>query len=497
MPTTATEWQELADGLDLRTKAFIGGEYVDAASGETFESIDPATGAKRADVAAAGSEDVDRAVRAARASFESGVWAEAAPLERKGTLLRLADLLEANADELAALMTIDMGKPIGDAVGEVGISARNLRWFAELVDKVYGEVAPLPRMAHAYITREPIGVVGAIVPWNYPLLMPMWKLSPALATGNSVVLKPAEQSPLVALKLAELAAEAGLPDGVLNVVPGLGETAGKALAQHMDVDKVAFTGSTEVGRLMMRYAAESNLKKVSLELGGKSPAVILADAPDMSFVAGMAAEGIYANAGQVCNAGSRLFVHREVRDEFVEELAKASEKWQPGNPFDPSTAMGPLVSESQLERVTGYMDVARDEGADVSLGGNRANGEGGGYFFEPTILSGVDNNMRVAQEEIFGPVVVTIDFDSDEEGIRLANESPYGLAAGVFTRDVSKAHKLARKLRAGSVYVNCWDYGGDTLPVGGYKQSGTGRDKSLHALDNYTELKSTYVYLDV
>jgi acyl-CoA reductase-like NAD-dependent aldehyde dehydrogenase len=293
-----------------------------------------------------------------------------------------------------------------------------------------------------------------------------------------------------------IAHEAELPPGVLNVLQGYGTECGAPLVEHPGVDVVSFTGSTKVGKWIGEMCGKT-LKKVSLELGGKSPAVILADAPDMAFVAQMAAEGIYANAGQVCNAGSRLFVQRGVRDEFLEELAKAADKWRPGNPFDPSTAMGPLVSESQLNHVSSYMDVAREEGANVSLGGGRVKGEGGGYYFEPTILSDVDNDMRVAREEIFGPVVVTIDFDSDEDGIRLANQSDYGLAAGVFTRDVSKAHKLARKLRAGSVYVNCWDYGGDTLPFGGYKQSGTGRDKSLHALDNYTELKSTYVYLDV
>jgi acyl-CoA reductase-like NAD-dependent aldehyde dehydrogenase len=494
MAIATSDWQALATAVSPRTQAFIDGTRSDAASGETFPMINPADGAERARVAACGPEDVDRAVRAARAAFRDGAWAEAAPYQRKLTLQRWATLIEETTDELAVLISLDMGKPVSDAQGEVAGSVKCLRWFAEAIDKVYGEIAPLdPKTAFAYATREPIGVVGAIVPWNYPLLMPMWKLAPALATGNSVVLKPAEQSPMVALWIAELATEAGLPNGVLNVVPGLGDVAGKALAQHADVDKIAFTGSTEVGRLMLRYSADSNLKGVQLELGGKSPQLVLADAPSLETVAQWATEGIFGNAGQVCNAGSRLLVQRAVRDELVEALTQASAKWQPNDPLDPATAMGPLVTETQLQRVVSYVEAGTAEGAQIAYGGSRAHEDTGGYYVQPTILTEVRNDMRVAREEIFGPVLSIIDFDTVEEGVRLANESDYGLAAGVWTRDLDTALKVTRTLRAGSVYVNNWDMGDNSLPVGGYKQSGFGRDKSLHAFDNYTQLKSTYI----
>jgi acyl-CoA reductase-like NAD-dependent aldehyde dehydrogenase len=496
MATATTNWQERAASVRPLTQAFIGGAASDAASGETFAMVNPADGAERARVAACGPEDVNRAVRSAREAFDAAEWADAAPYQRKLTLQKWATLIEDATDELALLISLDMGKPISDAVGEVAGSVKCLRWFAEAIDKVYGEVAPLdPKTAFAFVTREPIGVVGAIVPWNYPLLMPMWKLAPALATGNSVVLKPAEQSPMVSLRIAELADEAGIPAGVLNVIPGLGEVAGKALAEHPDVDKVAFTGSTEVGRMMMRYSADSNPKSVQLELGGKSPQIVLADAPSLETVAAWATEGIFGNAGQVCNAGSRMLVQSSIKDELVDALTKASAKWQPNDPLDPATAMGPLVTSSQMDRVLSYLEAGAGEGAEVAYGGGQALKDSGGFYVEPTILTGVRNDMRIAREEIFGPVLSLIEFDSVEDGVRLANENDYGLAAGVWTSDLNTAFKVTRSLRAGSVYVNNWDMGDNSLPVGGYKQSGFGRDKSLHAFDNYTQLKSTYITL--
>jgi acyl-CoA reductase-like NAD-dependent aldehyde dehydrogenase len=494
MTNTTEDWIARARNVATHLRAIIDGVDSDAASGETFAVVNPATGIERARVASLGAPDVDRAVSSARRVFESGAWSEKAPYERKLILQRWASLLENAAEELALLMTLDMGKPIADAIGEVAISVKHLRWFAEAIDKVYGEVAPLnPRAAFGYVTREPMGVVAAIVPWNYPLLMPMWKLAPALASGNSVLLKPAEQSPAVSLRAAQLALEAGLPKGVFNVVTGVGEVAGRALAEHRDVDKVAFTGSAEVGRMMMRYSADSNLKGVQLELGGKSAQIVLSDAPNLKAVADWASEGIYANAGQVCNAGSRLLVQRSIRDELIEYLKTASRRWMPNDPLNPNTIMGPLVSSSQLNRVLGYIEAGVSEGAKVAFGGSQALKQTGGFFVEPTIFTGVGNQMRIAREEIFGPVLAIVDFDSIEEAIAIANASEYGLAAGVWTSDVNTALTVTRKLRAGSVYVNCWDMGDNSMPVGGYKLSGFGRDKSLHAFDNYTRHKSTYV----
>jgi gamma-glutamyl-gamma-aminobutyraldehyde dehydrogenase/4-guanidinobutyraldehyde dehydrogenase/NAD-dependent aldehyde dehydrogenase len=392
-------------------------------------------------------------------------------------------------------MVFDSGKPIGDARFEVGLAVDQFRYFAEAVDKVYGEVIPTASTAVATVTREPLGVVGAIVPWNYPLLMPTWKLAPALAAGNSVVVKPAEQAPLVTLRVAALAAEAGLPDGVLNVVPGRGEVAGRALALHMDVDKVAFTGSTEVGKLVLRYAAESNLKGVSLECGGKSPNIVLVDAPDLQLAAAMTAEGIFGNSGQVCNAASRLVVHESLADELVDRIVQESRSWQPGDPFDPATQMGSMVDEAQMQRVLDYVEVGRQEGATLATGGNRARVETGGFYVEPTVFTGVSNDMRIAREEIFGPVLSTITFRTEEEAIAIANDTAYGLAGAIWTRDITKANRFTRALRAGNVYVNCYDRGDLSLPFGGYKQSGFGRDKSLHALENYTQLKSTFTNL--
>lgn len=494
-PSVVSDWKQRLDGVELPTQAFVDGAFVDGAAGETFACISPISGAELCQVVAGGEEDVDRAVRAARRAFEAGSWSQAAPRERKRVLLTLADLIVAHADELALLSTLDTGKPIGDSTFEAGMAADQFRFFAEAIDKVYGEVVPTAPSAFATVTHEPIGVVGAVVPWNYALLMPVWKLAPALAAGNAVVLKPAEQAPLVSLRLAALAAEAGVPDGILNVVPGMGEVAGRALGRHMDIDKVAFTGSTEVGRLFMQYAGESNLKRVSLECGGKSPSIVLADAPDLDAAAAMTAEGIFGNAGQVCNAGSRLLVHADVAEELLAKVCEQAAAWQPGDPFADGVQMGSLIDEKQMRRVLDYVEVGEREGATLAAGGRRALEDTGGFYVEPTVFTGVANEMRIAQEEIFGPVLSAITFRSEEEALRIANDTPYGLAAAVWTRDLTKAHRISRALRAGSVYVNCYDRSDLALPFGGYKQSGFGRDKSLHALEGYTQLKSTFVNL--
>ena len=490
---TKEQWAERAARLRPEGRAFIGGEYRPALSGRTFANVNPATGRVLNEVAECGAEDVDLAVQAARQAFESGAWSRLAPVERKRILLKFSELMAQHREELALLETLDVGKPITNSfTGDLPSAIGCIQWYAEAIDKLYGEVAPAAPEFTAMVVREPIGVVAAVVPWNYPLSMACWKLGPALAAGNSVILKPAEQSPLTAIRIAALAMEAGLQAGVLNVVPGFGETAGKALGLHMDVDAVGFTGSTEVGKLFMKYSGESNIKRIGLECGGKSPHIVLADCDDLDGAARAVAAGIFSNVGQVCNAGSRLIVEEPIREALLERVVAIARELVPGDPLDPATRLGAIVSEQQLTQVLGHVRSGCDDGARLLAGGQRALPDSGGYFMQPTVFDGVDNRMRLAQQEIFGPVLATISVSSLDDALRIANDSVYGLAAGIWTRDIRKAQRATKALRAGVVWVNCFDKGNMSAPFGGFKQSGFGRDKSMHAFDKYMDWKAVW-----
>ncbi len=486
------DWERSAASTRPEGRAFIGGKLVPARDGRVFEKKSPIDGRVLASVARCSERDVDDAVAAARAAFEAGGWRRTEPKDRKRVLLRFADLIRKDLEHLALLETLDVGKPISNSVEvDVPKAADTIAYYAEFADKLLDEIAPTGPNDLALVRREPLGVIAAVVPWNYPLIITSWKLGPALLTGNSVVLKPAEQSPLTAIRLAELACEAGLPPGVLNVVPGFGEEAGKPLALHGDVDLVSFTGSTEVGKLMLRYAGESNMKRVSLECGGKSPHIVLADA-DLEAAGEAIAWGIYYNAGETCNAGSRVLAHASIREDLLQAIARAAHGITLGNPLDPATQMGALIDEGHMRRVLGYIDSGVAEGARVTLGGRQARSDSGGYYVEATVLDEVRPQMRVSREEIFGPVLAVTPYREEADALYMANDSIFGLAAAVWTQDINAAHRISSALRAGTVWVNCFDRSSVATPFGGFKQSGFGRDRSQHAIDKYTDLKTIW-----
>ena len=492
-------WQSVADRelAAAETRFFIDGRYVDALDGQRFESVNPATGEVIAAVSAANARDVDAAVAAARRTFRAGAWSKMAPRARMEVLYRFTELIEEQAELLAILDTLNMGKPISDMLNiDLPSVVETFQFMAECIDKIEGSVTNTASDVMHFVLREPLGVVGAISPWNYPLLMATWKVAPALAAGNSVVLKPAEQAPLSCLRLAELFVEAGGPPGVFNVINGIGEVAGKALALHDDVDKITFTGSTEVGKLMLQYAGQSNMKRVALECGGKSPQIFMGDVADLDRAVAAAFNGVFANMGEVCNAGSRLLVDRSIHDEFVERFIAAGQNaYVPGDPLDPDTNLGPLVTREAQKRVLGLIEAARKDGATLRFGGSAPDGLEKGAYVAPTLFTDVSNRMRIAREEIFGPVATVIPFDGVEEGIAIANDTIYGLAAGIWTQDLTRAHRMIREIEAGVIWVNCFDEGDMTQPFGGYKQSGNARDKCMESLLSYTQGKSAWIRL--
>lgn len=486
----------MAGKLQIEARAFINGRYQNALAGKTRATFSPANGQKLAEVSSCGVEDADLAVGIARAAFESGVWANMAPADRKMVLVRWAELIADHADEIALLECLDVGKPINDTTNvDVPSAVRTIRWSGEAIDKVYDEIPPTPANSLALVQRLPLGVVAAIVPWNFPLSTTAWKLGPSLATGNSVILKPASNTPLSALLIAGLASEAGLPDGVLQVLPGPGGILGQHLALHHGIDGLTFTGSTEIGKQLMRCAGESNLKRTFLELGGKSPNIVFADC-NLEKAAAYAAIAVFYNGGQTCTAGTRLIVEDSIREKFVEMVVEKSRNWMPGDPLDPATSMGPMIDAAQLKTVADYVEIGRKEGAALVAGGRQVMADSGGCYYEPTIFDNVDNRMRIGQEEIFGPVMSVIGFKDAAEAVAIANDSIYGLAGAVWSNNINTAHKVAAAVRVGTMGINNY-FGGDmTVPFGGFKQSGNGRDKSIHAMHDYTELKTTWIEFD-
>jgi acyl-CoA reductase-like NAD-dependent aldehyde dehydrogenase len=484
---------EVTKFIESGPKMTIGGQQLDAASGRVFEAIDPSTGQVAAEVPRGESLDVDAAVRAAREAFEDRRWSGLRPGKRAEILFKLGELIKRHVPELSQVEALDSGKPIALASGEIWAAGEAFRYFSGWPTKVFGETNPTDDKMFVYSLREPVGVCAGIIPWNFPLIMAAWKVAPALAFGNTVVLKPAEQTPLTALRLGQLALEAGVPDGVVNVVSGFGEEAGAALAAHNNVDKIAFTGSTEVGKKILA-ASTGNLKRVTLELGGKSPNIVFSDA-DMRRAAKGSMMGVFSNSGQICTAGSRILVEKNIHDEFVDSLVSATEAMKLGPGLDEETGMGPVVSAEQLERVTRYIDIGKSEGAELATGGERASELGDGYFVRPTVFTGVRNDMQIAQEEIFGPVAAVIAVDDVDHAIAVANDTIYGLAAAIWTTDLAKAHRVARGIRAGTVWVNTAGLYDPAVSFGGFKQSGYGRELGLHSMEAYTEQKSVWISL--
>ncbi|WOD17091.1 aldehyde dehydrogenase [Paraburkholderia kirstenboschensis] len=495
--TTHQEWKQKADALKLDGRAFIAGKRCPAVSGETFPTLNPSNGKVLAEIARCDSKDIDLAVVAAREAFESGIWSKAAPSHRKSVLLKLAQLIENNTDELAILEAIEAGKPVAECLGlDIPESAACIRWHAEVTDKRYDALSPSGAGVVSMITREAIGVVGAVLPWNFPALMLAWKIGPALSVGNSVIVKPAEQTSLATLRIADLALEAGVPPGVFSVVTGFGESAGQALGLHDDVDLIAFTGSTETGKRFLRYSADTNLKRVILECGGKNPQVVLPDVADLDAVAENAVAAAFWNMGENCSAGSRLLVHASMKDALLEKIKAVLEGWRTGEPLDPDVKLGALIEHKHYEKVLGHIEAAKAEGAHVVAGGNAVFVESGGWFVEPTIFDKVTPDMSIAKEEVFGPVLSVIEYSDIDDAVKIANDTCYGLAASLWTDNVNHAHKVASRIRAGTVTVNCFGEGDLATPFGGFKQSGFGgRDKSIYAHDQYCELKTTWIKL--
>ena len=495
MSLTFENIKKTKSNLNYPSQLFINGKYQKSISEKSFENISPIDGSIVNQVFFAEQEDIDLAVSKAKETFNKGYWSNLSPGERKKILLKFAILLERDRLELSLLDTIDMGKTINDTYNaDLPTSIDNIEWYAEIIDKLFDDISPSSKEYLGLITKEPIGVVAAIVPWNYPLWMAIWKIAPALITGNSVILKPAEQSPMSAIKIGSLLSEAGVPDGVFSVLPGDGPITGKSLCLHNDIDCVAFTGSGEVGKLVLQYSGQSNMKRVQLECGGKSPNIIFADCDDLDRAAEASAYAIFGNQGEVCSAGSRLIIQKDIEKDFINKVVQLSKKMQPSDPLNPDSFAGAIVNTEQLEKINKYVNIGKKEGADIEIGGNITMKETGGCYFEPTIFKNVKNNMKIAQEEIFGPVLTTLAFSNFDEAVSIANDSEYGLAAGVWTNDINKAIKASREIRAGTVYINNYEEGVDsTIPLGGYKQSGIGRDNGAQALENYLQVKSTWI----